>query len=41
MLRVLTWLAAVSLGGFLVLAGVSFQPSLAQAPTTVVLPPSS
>ena len=37
MLRVLTWLAAVSLGGFLVLAGVSFKPSLAQAPTTVVL----
>ena len=37
MLRVLTWLAAVSLGGFLLLAGVLFQPSLAQAPTTVVL----
>ena len=37
MLRVLTWLAAVSLGGLLVLVGFSLQPSLAQAPTTVVL----
>ena len=37
MLRVSTWMGAVSLGGSLVLAGLSLQPSLAQAPATVVL----
>ncbi len=35
--RVSPWLAAVSLSGLLVLAGFSFQPSLAQVSATVVL----